>query len=219
MARIALFKNKNYVLGEIRDGIFFPDYGQKSFPEIMKKYGATREILDKIPNLGYEETEDRFIIWDEGICETSKLTVPLYAKLFDNYKYTGKKHTFNFVTDDAYRAANKMRELAITTVFLEIHKDEVEELERRLDAGKGICFVNRQDIPDIRKISNAANNVILWNDTAGNYVIGDLDKVISMEIDLHVPNKLMAFVIGKGGRNIKEMAKKMRVEVIHVNPL
>ena len=35
-----------------------------------------------------------------------------------------------FLPVSKYRAANKIHELAITTVFLEIHKDEVEELER-----------------------------------------------------------------------------------------
>ena len=70
----------------------------------------------------------------------------------------------------------------------------------------------------ISDIVEVTDKKLLWY-RYGNYVIGDPNMVTSMELNLYVPKRLIPFVVGKGGRNVKDMARVMRVNIIHVLPL
>lgn len=214
---VALYQDREYVLGHFTTyGNFSKELGNE-FPTILKSK-VCKSLLEGIPNLGYLEKEDAYIVWNNAINENLKLTVPVYVKVFDKYKYTGKTYTFEVPSNETLKAAKEIVDIVYQKKQLEMFKPAIMELENLLKEGKGICFVKSIDISHVSWICELTNKEELWSGMH-QYVIGDPSMITSLELNLYVPDEVIPSVIGKGGKNIKEMAAKMRVNRIHVLPL
>lgn len=218
MEYVALYAKHKYILGYFNSNGGFVTELEKIFPSIFKSEVDTA-VFAKIPNLGYSEDEYNYTIWDKSNCKTSNMTVPLYAIMFGEYKYTGKNHTFELPTKEALKAANDMVAEIHRQMQLEIFKEDIAKLNELLKLGKGICFVRREELLAINTVCSLTNKCKLWHDGGHNYVIGDPDMVFTTKLKVYVPQELLGRVIGKGGKNVKEMAAIMRVQSIKVLPI
>lgn len=218
MGYVALYQNKNYILGSFNGNVFSRTHIDE-FPVLEKTSVITREFLNKIPNVGYVVNEDSFTIFDKRVSEQcKKVSVPVYVKVFDNYRHTGKVHTFEIPNKFAIKAALKLENTILLTADIQRCEEEGKELENSIREAGGILFINEDEIPDIATICFVNGYERLWKNDHW-CIIGAPDMVTSLNLKLYVPECLMAKVIGTGGKNIKKMAKSMRVERIQVLPL
>lgn len=210
---VALFNDHEYKLGYFSNsGIFIQEYYIPELPTLCKSKDLTQELLEEIPNLGYVEGEYEYTIWNKTVTSHTKLTVPVYVKVFGEYKLTQKTYTFEIPSDKMIKAAKIMCNIIESKIVNRL-------LESKLAEGKGITFLNLSEMPySISDIVEVTDKKLLWY-RYGNYVIGDPSMVTSMELNLYVPERLIPIVVGKGGRNVKDMARVMRVNIIHVLPL
>lgn len=210
---VALFMNGEYILGYINDyGIFSVVY--EKMATVKKSEIVTRDFLENIPNVGYIENDHTFSIYDKRE-SPYELTVPVIARVFKDYRATKQVHTFKMLSDEGRIAAISIMNVVEREIMYQTHKHTINCLNDLLEENSGIAFVFAKDFPDISTVCNLLGYQRLWYNM-GMYVIGDPERVKSLELKLYVPEDVIPFVVGKGGRNVKVMARIMRVNRISV---
>lgn len=218
---VALFENRKYLLGFFNEnGYFCKAYDIPELPTLCKSKDLTQELLEEIPNLRYVEGVYEYTIWNKTVTSYTKLTVPVYVKVFGEYELTLKTYTFEIPSEEMIKAAKIMCNTVESKMVNRLLELSIHILESKLAEGKGITFLRLSEMPykSISDIVEVTDKKSLWY-SDGNYVIGDPSMVTSMELNLYVPEILIPFVVGKGGRKVKDMARIMRVNIIHVLPL
>ena len=179
--------------------------------------------------------------WDKDFYETEEICLPLYVKVVNEYKYTGKNYTGNILTLDTAKRASELEEI----VQQKINEQESKRLEKmRQDkwyeyAEKAleaniytVTWANGKDFPyqaasitnenlELRKADNRFK-VLVTRDSRDRkvsscYGIFDMRKIAyGGYLTLLVPKDMAGYIVGKGGCNKKRWEKELGVKKISV---
>lgn len=178
--------------------------------------------------------------WDKDFYETEEICLPLYAKVINEYKYTGKNYTGNILTlDTAERASelemvvrNKIAEQKAEREAKMLHDAWYEYAEEALESDiykivepTGTNFPYRiaartTDNLDFKKADNRFK-VLVTRDSRNRkvscYGIFDMGKIAhGGYLTLFVPGDIAGYIVGKGGCNKKRWEKELGVKKISV---
>lgn len=221
--KIAVFEKGQYYKGEVVNNKIFAYRSSKDFSKVGKRWNnisITEELLESfnIPNLGYIETEDGFKLFDKSKVTYSEEELPVYIDYFGTPRNTGKWTTIKTLTREALDASELMLLAVRKELFRMEHKKELEDIAGSIEKGKGIAYIEFRDPTKIYEIlSHIPNARVLCEVGYTGYIIGSEAK--SHQLELHVPEKLIPFVIGKNGRNIKSIAQCVGATYIKVTAL
>ncbi|MBE5821680.1 MAG: hypothetical protein E7311_03705 [Clostridiales bacterium] len=219
---VAVFKSGKYYKGElIRDRL----YVNPTIPSFMyyeKRYcnltaEKLEEIKNLIPNLGYIEEEDKFIVFDTTKEEYDEITLPLYVDT-GVPKYTQKDYTFKFPTEAAREASKIIGKKVFDELYRINHKAEYDKLTTLLKKGNGIAYIDTDEFPNFLILKDHIEDCKVLHDfTAKKKIIGT--KAKEEVITLRVPEEYIPFAIGRGGSNVKYMANEIGAKYIKVESL
>lgn len=218
----ALLINGNYIYGCIDEtGCFEPRL------ELTDKLPVVNdEVMDivetlNIPELGYtEKKEGGYEIFHKNKVAHIKYTVPVYAKVFGNLTLTTKKTLLSIPTDETLKAAKELYSRIENEVFKIRMRDEIEKLNTVINAGNGIACVNHSDFPHLCPILFNCNEFVkLFEYQYEYYIVGIPKNKDRLKLSLEVPKSIAGRVIGKGGKNVKEMARKLGVMSIDITAI
>lgn len=187
----------------------FP-YTDVSNLETIKSFG--------IPNLGYTVEGSHMNIFDKTKEEYITYTLPIFVKYFDQIKPTKNTTKVTFPTTESYKAACNMYSI-IQREYTKLRlKEEREEIYSVINKGNGIAYLKYSDFPNLTDILYHDDTIhIFYSYYYNHYVIGT--KATAKELTLKVPQSIVGKVIGKGGKNVKEMAKCLGASYIKVIPM
>lgn len=178
--------------------------------------------------------------WDKDFYETEDICLPLYAKVVNVYKYTGKNHTGNILTLDTVKRACELEMVVMNKISEQKAEREAKMLhdawyayaEKALEANiYTVTWANEKDFPyqaasmtnenlELKKADNHFK-VLVTRDSRDRkvscYGIFDMEKIAhGGYLTLFVPKNMVGYVIGKGGCNKKRWEKELGVKKITV---
>ncbi len=197
-------------------------------------------ILQEL-GISYKKVTTQYLeYWDKDFYETEEICLPLYAKVVNAYKYTGKNYTGNILTLDTVERASELEEI----VQQKIKEQENKRLEKMrqdrwyeyaekvLEANiYAVTWPNGKDFPyqaasmtnedlELRKADNRFK-VLVTRDSRDRkvscYGVFDMGKIAhGGYLTLFVPENIAGYIVGKGGCNKKRWEKELGVKKISV---
>lgn len=220
MKYVALLQNGNYEYGHINEegkfewkselnGIQFPRVNFEIFTIITEKLN--------IPNLGYMADGDGFAIFDKSKEEYVEYEVPVLVKVFDELKVTKKRTKLVIPTEKTIKRARDMYYNIEHEIFRINHMEDIDKLNKEIVKEKGIAWISLMDYPCLESIFLNCNEFKkLFSYKYENYIVGIKQDDSNKILKLNVPKEVVGKVIGKGGKNVKNMAEKLGVKKIEV---
>lgn len=220
MKYVALYVNGKYNFGCINEQGRF-EYRNEVNANLFHVVSDIESEMAKtfaIPNLGYNECENGgYEIFDKSVLEYYEYEVPVYARVFDKMILTKKKISHSIPTQETVDAARDMYSKIMEEIFKNEHKEEIAKLRKKVIKGDGIAFVNREDYPKIDQFLQCSEDLKkLFNYQFESYIIGIVQNDPMKVLKIKIPENIVGRVIGKGGRNIKEMCEILGVKRIEV---
>lgn len=168
----------------------------------------------KLKNIGFQEEGGFYLrVYDKNVFEKEIVELPVYIKYFDFYRATGKFYQYSCYTDETIDAAKSMAEEARNIIKLSKFQKLFEKFEEDLDKGDGLaCF----DYSYALALFLETKQYKFFRVNNECCVVSKKEKYGT--IKLKVPSWYIRFVIGKGVRNIKEIAKLFNAKYIKVVP-
>jgi len=222
MNYVALWINQSYVYGCINE---------------LGKFEAKLELTDQfpvvddinmeivktfnIPELGYTQQENGgFKIFDKTKEVYNEYILPVYVKVFDKITRSKERRTLIVPTEETLEAARVVYRRIQDEFFKLRTNEEFEELRAIINKGNGIAYIKHSDFPHLDQILfNSDEFIRLFEYQYEFYIIGIQKNDPRLKLSLKVPQSLVGKVIGKGGKNVKEMAEKIGVMRIDVTAI
>lgn len=98
-----------------------------------------------------------------------------------------------------------------------VFRDEVSKLNALVKKGNGITYVSCTEFPNILAILEAKTNYKIFFRTEDGYIIGTTARI--KNIILKVPQEIAGIVVGKEGRRIKAIQKRLGASHIEIGTL
>ena len=178
--------------------------------------------------------------WNKDFYETEEICLPLYAKVVNVYKYTGKSYTGNILTLGTVKRAYELKMVVMNKIAEQkaereakmIHDAWYKYAEKTLEANiYTVTWANEKDFPyqaasmtnenlELRKADNRFK-VLVTRDSRNRkvscYGIFDMGKIAhGGYLTLFVPGNMAGYIVGKGGCNKKRWEKELGVKKISV---
>lgn len=221
MKYVALYRGKEeYLYGyinELGDFEVRSELNNKKPPIISRERLETVKKLD-IPELGYAEQESKnFIIFNNHKFEYIEYNLPVYVKVLNKLTLTKERTKLKILTDESLNAAKELYTHIEKEIFKIDHKDEIDKLKAVIDKGNGIALIQHSDFPNISRILFYCEEFInLFEYQYDFYVIGMKKSPRPFKLALNVPESIIGKIIGKGGKNIRQMQEKLGIMKIIV---
>lgn len=235
-----LYENKTYqIKGEIQYKLRMDfrklPYVKTEHEDILQKLGITYKKV----TLPYSK-EEVLMYWDKDFYETEEICLPLYAKVVDEYKYTGKNYTGNILTIDTAERASELKKVVnnkiteqkaereakmMQNAWYEYAEETLESNIYKVVEPEGSNFpyqvarITTENL-DLKKATNRFK-VLVTRDSKNRkvscYGIFDMGKIAhGGYLTLFVPENIAGYIIGKNGCNKKRWEKELGVKKISV---
>lgn len=205
-----IYENKQYIhviAGEKKSsGLPYVDYTD-SAKEILDELGiATRRVTmyDNLEILEY---------WDYDNYEENSITLPLYVKTADSYKYV-KSYTGKEPTKESIEAAGKISAYVNLVVSIndiekirEFDKEKVMLIYKKYEKDTNIIFKDKRY--KVIPIYSLSPNGLKHLATPYLSLILNVNRIdLNETVKIKVPDEIAGLVIGKKGWQIKEISSK-----------
>lgn len=208
-----LYANQRYVHYPVSRDFnlpFMPLESEELLQELNIQY-------QKVPDLSGKEILE---VMDKDIFKEYDLTLPVYIKIGNSFKYA-KKYTGKVPTSDSLQAARKV----IKKIgMLKNERKTVNFLRKKISGSKAIIILNSSLIT--YKEDLVWNNdhfkvlpVINSSDSSPSpfSVVFDVNNIeLNDSITITVSKRLKGLVVGKGGSQVKRWCKKLGLKRISV---
>lgn len=213
---VFLYTKGVYVLGFIDDdGKFFAKDIKNMYPVIFKDDIITEDFLNKMGNVGYFSNENQFMIYDKDHYECIELDVPVYVRKYGELHYIGKKEKIEIPIKETIKCARALQKEIIEKKIQYKLLSDIKKINSLFTSNEGIVCVSMFDYLDIYAAIEYTDKEILWSN--GKYaIIANPNNIVSLELDLFIPEEIKGFVIGKKAKNISLMEKKIKVNRINL---